>query len=261
MPIETPVGPPIPSFDAVCCYLMVIIAMCHVCMSRSALGPCTSAPDVVVPGCFSPGRETANVIHIWRRSHRGSGRWSLVRPVSGNNAGVSMPPPSESADHLWAEAAAAVQADVDSDVHAEARGIMVAEMADVTVAERLAALSVGSFVEIETTAHTVIAGRLAGSGADHLVIHEASRVCVVPMHAIAAVASLPRVVHDADALRVRPLWRRSVRAHLGAVVHVDVGVRRFTGVLVWVGNDHLDVRTDHGTRTVAWSVVTLIGCG
>ena len=45
---------------------------------------------------------------------------------------------------LWAEAVGAVQADHDVDIRLEARGLVVAEMADVTFADRMAAVQPGS---------------------------------------------------------------------------------------------------------------------
>lgn len=240
---------------------MCIIAGCGTAVSRSVLGPCTGAI-----GCLSPlvlptvsedeTRDRYGIDHIDRRlflrvtiRHLGN-----TRGMNGHFA-----QPSEPVEAAWAEAAALVQADIDAAIHDEARGLVVAEMADVRLHERLQALSPRQGVEITTIAGGRFEGRVTSLGCDHLVLECADMSVVVALTAIAVLRALPRVIHDESApVASGGSWRHALRAALGVDVSVDTSVTCVRGRLSWVGHDHLDVIDSDGQVSVPWHAVASV---
>lgn len=164
----------------------------------------------------------------------------------------------EPAHPLWAEAVGVVQADYDADVRLEARGLVVAEMADVTFAERIAAVQAGSQVAIAIRSEERINGIVELTGADFLVLR-APGPRVIPINAIAGISSLPRVLHDdrtTTPQRSRTVtWRSIMRELLGESIHIDSSGVHYTGRLTWVGADHVSLMSqtpDCGEVTIPW---------
>lgn len=156
------------------------------------------------------------------------------------------------AEHLnaaWLEAAGVVQSDQDADVRLEARGLMVAEMAEVEITERWLATRPGQLVRVLLRGGTWISGRIDIAAADHLVVANSSHL-VLPRHAICAFSSLPRVLHHVPG--VSPSWRSTLRDHLARSIVVTVESHTAQGRLTWVGRDHISIECEDGELTVPW---------
>lgn len=169
---------------------------------------------------------------------------------------MTLEDPPDRGERLWAEAAASLQAELVADVHDEARGLIVAEMADVSLAERARATAVGRPLRVVVNGGTALGGELIDVGRDHLILADGSTYRVIPMHALALAEGLSRVVHNDEPQRPGPSWRHALRSHLGRRVVVEVAGQHTAGVVTWVGHDHLDLRTDHGAVTIAWALVS-----
>lgn len=230
-------------------------------MSRSVLGPCTGAI-----GCLSclvlptvsevETRDRYGVDHIDRRPFL-----RVTTRHRGNTPGMDgyFGQPSEPVEAAWAEAAVLVQADLDAAIHDEARDLVVAEMADVRLHERLQALSPRQRVEITTVAGGRFEGRVTSLGRDHLVLECAHMSVVVPLPAIAVLRALPRVIHDESTpAESGASWRRALRTALGVDVGVDIGGTCVRGRLSWVGHDHLDVIDSAGPVSLPWRAVVSV---
>ena len=74
-------------------------------------------------------------------------------------------------EDLWREAAGRVQADQDINVLMEARGLMIAEMRDVTAIDRRMALVAGDSMRLAVRGLRWLSGRLVSQAADYLAIH------------------------------------------------------------------------------------------
>lgn len=169
----------------------------------------------------------------------------------------------DSTQALWAEAAAAVQADDDADVRHEARGLAVAEMADVTFAERVQAMPIGSDVKVAVLDHGWMSGGLVCRGTDFLIVR-ARRDVLIPTHAIVAVTLLPRVLHAEPPAGTVPrarTWRSLLRELLGETIGICAPGFEQAGRLTWVGADHLSIegqrRAEHSDAsaddvTIPW---------
>ena len=144
----------------------------------------------------------------------------------------------------WLEAAAAVQCDLDQDVRLEARGLAVAEMADVRMHERLVATHAGFQVSVVVRGGRRLSGRLLRVGADFICIRARSSI-VVPTDAIVGIGRLPRVLHQQHARQAvsEVSWRSHLRDMLGNVLHVSATGMDVSGRLMWVGHDHLSIDT------------------
>lgn len=153
---------------------------------------------------------------------------------------------------MWTEAAGVVQSDQDADVRLQAQGLMVAEMADVELAERWLATRRGHAIRVLVRGGSWIRGRIEVAAIDHLVL-DGSRRLIIPGHAVLAVASLPRVLHHERA--VGTSWRSTLRNHLGTPIVVTVGAQTPQGRLSWVGRDHISVDHVDGELTMPWSAV------
>ena len=168
----------------------------------------------------------------------------------------------------WLEAAAAVQCDLDHDVRLEARGLVVAEMADVRMHERLAVMRPQSPVTVVVRGGRRLTGRLLHVGSDFIVVGAAAAV-VVPLDAIVGIGRLPRVLHEERAHQVVAgvSWRSFLRDMLGEVLRVSASGMDVAGRLTWVGCDHLSIaarsfddRIDAQSVevTIPWSRVDVI---
>ena len=159
---------------------------------------------------------------------------------------------------LWVEAAGVVQADHDVDVRLEARGLVIAEMADVTFAERMAAVQPGAQVTITSRSEERFTGIVALTGEDFFVLR-APGPRVIPVCAIAGIASLPRVLHDERTTthqRARTVtWRSIMRELLGETMQIESSGAHHTGRLTWVGADHVSLTSegpDSVEVTIRW---------
>lgn len=144
---------------------------------------------------------------------------------------------------LWVEAAGIVQSDHDVDVRLEARGLAVAEMADVTFAERLSAVVADSQMSVVTRDGDHFSGIVIHADKDCVVLR-APHPLMIPAGAIAAVSSLPRVLHEESTTTPRAqsaTWRSILRESLGELVHINIGGVRYSGRVTWVGADHVSV--------------------
>jgi hypothetical protein len=148
---------------------------------------------------------------------------------------------------LWVEAAGVVQADHDVDVRLEARGLVVAEMADVTFAERLAAVQPGSQVTVLIRSGERLTAMVVHSGEDFLVLR-AAQFFLIPANAIVGISSLPRVLHDEPTTttqRARTVtWRSILRELLGESMQIEANGVRHLGRLTWVGADHVSLTSE-----------------
>lgn len=170
-------------------------------------------------------------------------------------------PEQQPAHPLWVEAAGIVQADHDADVRLEARGLAVAEMADVTFAERIAALRNRSQVTVVIRHEERISGIVEQSGGDSLVLR-APHPVLIPINAITVIWSLPRVLHDEPTTttqRARTVtWRSIMRELLGESLQIQARGICHTGRLTWVGADHVSLTSEGPTRvevTIRWSQI------
>lgn len=160
---------------------------------------------------------------------------------------------------VWAEAAVVIQAEHDADIRLEARGLAVAEMADVSFTERLAALVEGQEVAVLIRGGTRLAGRVVGRGIDHVMIR-GSVDTVVPVHAIASITDVPRVLHNEAGQRYVRTWRSVVRDWFGEQIQVSASGVVHSGHVSWIGKDHLSIRSPAQTGeladiTIAWEFV------
>ena len=153
---------------------------------------------------------------------------------------------------VWTEAAGVVQSDQDADLRLEARGLMVAEMAEVELAERWLATRRGHRIRVLVRGGTWVRGRINFAAADHLVVDCPARL-ILPRHAICAVASLPHVLHQDPA--PSGSWRSTLRDHLGTAITVTVGGQTPQGRLTWVGRDHISIDQADGELTVRWPAI------
>ena len=184
---------------------------------------------------------------------------------------------------LWSEAALAASAEESLDVRWEARGLMVAEMADVHLADRLAALPLGARISVVNRRGDRLTGDVAAVGTDHLIL-DGSPTLLIPHGAIGLIGALPRVLRDDsqredsarddsaredsardDSGRVansaprvcgKRTWRSVLQECLGERIAIETAVQRISGHLTWVGHDHLSINDDDDHEvTVPWRVV------
>jgi hypothetical protein len=165
---------------------------------------------------------------------------------------------------LWVEAAGVVQADHDVDVRLEARGLAVAEMADVTFSERLAAVQPGSQVAVFVRSEERLTGMVVHSGEDFLVLR-APQPVLIPVNAVVGISSLPRVLHDEPTTttqRARTVtWRSILRELLGEPMQVEADGVRHVGRLAWVGADHVSLMSEVQTcveATIRWAAIDAV---
>lgn len=203
------------------------------------------------------------------------GAWCVRFSASGNSTRMSDEGAREGAerygiprrtgdyeDALWGEAAGLIQAELDSDVYLEAQGLMVAEMADVTLAERLGAVESGQMMRVELASGEVLRGPAAGGSSGLCQLHVGGSTVIIPVHSVLVVSPLPRVLHSDD-LPHRS-WRSTLRTLLGHPIDVRThgrGEGRYTGRLAWVGSDHISLTHSQLARdevTIAWSAVERI---
>lgn len=230
-------------------------------MSRSGLGPCTRPSDTCCSalGFFPEARPLKPRPPTYPGDSR-SPSPGVKRVGSGNNARVenyeedleASALPAAWVEGAWVEAAGVVQADQDVDLRLEARGLMVAEMAEVDLVDRLLATEPGRRIRVLLRDGTWHGGLVEFAAVDHLVLDCRPRL-ILPGHAICAVASLPRTLHREPA--ARPLWRSTLRDHLGTTIMLSIGQQAMQGRLTWVGRDHISVQRADGELTVAWAAV------
>jgi len=163
-------------------------------------------------------------------------------------------------DQLWLEAAGRVQSDNDIDVQIEARGLIVAEMGDVTAADRWQALAAAAPVRITLRSGQSISGSLKRGSKEHLVLDGSGWRHLVPAHSIAVVTNLPRVLHDGSAgdNPAAGEWRRELRSALGCRITVWCADRELAGVLTWVGRDHISLANGYESNTCMWTAVDAV---
>lgn len=158
----------------------------------------------------------------------------------------------------WWEASAVVQSEQDAEVHEEARGLVVAEMAAVTLADRLQVLRESELVRVHLRDGSLVRGAVAAKSFDHLIVHEHPMQHLVPVHAIVAITGLPRSVHlDDESIGFVSNWRAALRDFLGSQVSVSMLIAHtvLTGRLSWVGHDHIAVIEDGLELVITWSSV------
>jgi len=167
---------------------------------------------------------------------------------------------------VWVEAAGAVQADDDADVRLEARGLAVAEMADVTFAERLAALPIGTRVAVSQEASARTTGTVVVSARDYLIVRS-NRHVLIPSAAVVAISPVPRVLHEESSAspvgsRSRS-WQSILRDLMGESVQIATRGLEHSGWLTWVGADHVSIRVTSNASvatdvTIPWARVESI---
>lgn len=166
-------------------------------------------------------------------------------------------------EDLWREAAGRVQADQDIDVLMEARGLMMAEMSDVTAVDRRRALVAGGSMRLAVRGRRWLSGRLVSQAADYLVLSgggESPERILVPSHAISIVHDLP---HALRIDRPEPLgrelpWNSLLRDLIGQELRIEIDGESFAGYLNWVGRDHVSIGADRDSLTCMWSSIDVV---
>jgi hypothetical protein len=157
---------------------------------------------------------------------------------------------------VWVEAAGAVQADDDADVRLEARGLAVAEMADVTFAERIAALPIGAGVAVARGESAWTTGSVVVRARDYLIVRS-NRDVLIPTHTVVAISSLPRVLHEESLAALSgPIsgsWQSILRDLMGESIQIATRGFEHRGHVTWVGADHVTVRLP-GNGSVATDI-------
>jgi hypothetical protein len=157
-------------------------------------------------------------------------------------------------DAMWSEAAAVVRSEEDSLIQVQARGLVVAEMSSVTLADRLQALGPGEALQVRTVRGALVCGTAEASAADHVLIAGERCLHLIPTQAIATISSLPRVLHpettspQSTFVHASTSWRRVLRGFFG-------DGEGLAGTLTWVGQDHLTVLVLQREVTVPWRSV------
>jgi hypothetical protein len=169
-------------------------------------------------------------------------------------------------DAMWSEAAAVVRSEEDSLIQVQARGLVVAEMSSVTLADRLQALGPGQALQVRTVRGALVCGTAEASAADHVLIAGERCLHLIPTQAIATISSLPRVLHpettspQSTFVHASTSWRRVLRGFFGHRITIDVATtvgdgEGLAGTLTWVGQDHLTVLVLQREVTVPWRSV------
>lgn len=186
------------------------------------------------------------------------------------------------AEALWLEAETMVRSEVDADVLDEARGLVIAEMSSVSLADRLSALEPGAHVQVRTRDGGQVGGEVDGAAGDHLLVAAPQCLHLVPALAIAMITDLPRVAH-AEAIdgvvsvgarmRQPSSWRRVLRDFFGHRIAVSIAgslggsavpliesgpAPAVVGTLTWVGSDHVTVVSHDGEVTLPWDAITCV---
>lgn len=166
-------------------------------------------------------------------------------------------------EDLWREAAGRVQADQDIDVLMEARGLMIAEMSDVTAADRRRALVAGDSLRLAVRGGRWLSGKLVSQAADYLVLSpsgETPERILVPSHAISIVHDLP---HALRIDRPEPLgrelrWNSLLRNLIGHEIRIEIDGESVAGHLNWVGRDHVSIGVGTDSLTCMWSSIDVV---
>ena len=164
----------------------------------------------------------------------------------------------------WVEAAAVLQAEQDVEVHEEARELALAEMAAVTLGDRITALDPGSAVTAMIADASTVSGAVESGAPDHLLLADGRERILLPLHAIASITGLPRVMHEDAAASIRsPIhstWRSVLRECFARRIQVQLAspAQTITGRLTWVGNDHLSLRDGRDEVTCPWPTVCAV---
>ena len=175
-----------------------------------------------------------------------------------------------SVERLWHEAAGRVQSDEDIDVLSEARGLMIAEMGEVSMADRRRALAQGAQLHLGLRDGSWLSGAVVHNAVDHVVLENRatsaagrSQWIVVPEHSIVAGVDIPRALHQDPATpkAVTESWHATLRDLLGRVVTIDVGGQAISGTVNWVGRDHVTIDSEHGSTTCMWRAVDALRIG
>ncbi len=166
-------------------------------------------------------------------------------------------------ERLWEEAAGRVQSDEDIDVLLEARGLMVAEMGDVTATDRRQAIDAGAPVHLGLRGGSWLQASVVCHFADHVLLASRARPrerIVVPEHAIIGFVDLPRVLHAEmpTGNAKDESWQSTLRGLLGHGITIEMGSVILAGQLSWVGRDHLTVDTERGSITCMWRAVDVL---
>jgi hypothetical protein len=166
-------------------------------------------------------------------------------------------------EDLWREAAGRVQADQDIDVLMEARGLMIAEMRDVTAIDRRMALVAGDSMRLAVRGLRWLSGRLVSQAADYLVLSpsgESLERILVPSHAISIVHDLPRALRiDRPEPLDRELpWNSLLRNLIGHEIRIEIEGESLAGHLNWVGRDHISIGADRDSLTCMWSSIDAV---
>ena len=166
-------------------------------------------------------------------------------------------------EDLWREAAGRVQADQDIDVLMEARGLMIAEMSDVTAVDRRRALVAGDSLRLAVRGGRWLSGRLVSQAADYLVLSPSGETferILVPSHAISIVHDLP---HALRIDRPEPLgrelrWNSLLRNLIGHEIRIEIDGESVAGHLNWVGRDHVSIGAGTDSLTCMWSSIDVV---
>ncbi len=161
-----------------------------------------------------------------------------------------------------------LQAEQDVEVHEEARELALAEMAAVTLGDRITALDPGSAVTATITDTSTVSGVVESGAPDHLLLADGRERILLPLHAIASITGLPRVMHEDAAAPVGPpvrspihsTWRSVLRECFARRIQVRLAspAQTITGRLTWVGNDHLSLRDGRDEVTCPWPAVCAV---
>ena len=166
-------------------------------------------------------------------------------------------------EDLWREAAGRVQADQDIDVLMEARGLMIAEMSDVTAIDRRRAVLAGDSMRLAIRGRRWVSGRLVSQAADYIVLSpgvDSLERILVPSHAISIMHDLP---HALRVDRPEPLgrelsWNSLLRRLIGHELNIEINGESLAGYLHWVGRDHISIGAERDSLTCMWSSIDVV---
>ena len=166
-------------------------------------------------------------------------------------------------EDLWREAAGRVQADQDIDVLMEARGLMIAEMSDVTAIDRRREVAAGDSMRLAVRGRRWFSGRLVSQAADYLVLRpgvDSPEPILVASHAISIMHDMP---HALRVDRPEPLdrelpWNPLLRNLIEQELRIEIDGESFAGCLNWVGRDHVSIGADRDSLTCMWSSIDVV---
>lgn len=162
-------------------------------------------------------------------------------------------------ESLIEELSAGLDAAERAEHAAAAADLLEAEMASTQLADRLRARR-GAQLRLRLRTGEDVAGLVLDAGPHWVLLGAASRRTLVPITAIQVAQSLGEVAPPPGEVDRRLGLGRVLRAiaREGASVRVGCDAGSYSGRIVRVGRDHLDLRTEAGVMTVAFGALAVV---